>query len=135
MPLQSLYLFHKDDSKVVLTPLLHNKICHFYHFAIFETRGGEGVVIFPAPSLHRPWLYLKALATIPYFKFHFFPHLLIFLQFRDPSCTKLIHQSSPSEIAYLVQDSQIFAVWINFSPGINKFRRVFLEINHVNLDF
>ena len=80
-------------------------------------------------------LRLKALATIPYFNFHFFPHLLIFLQFRDPSCTKLIHQSSPSEIAYLVQDSQIFAVWINFSPGINKFRRVFLEINHVNLDF
>ena len=30
--------------------------------------------------------YLKALATIPYFNFHFFPHLLIFLQFRDPSC-------------------------------------------------
>ena len=28
---------------------------------------------------------LKALATIPYFNFHFFPHLLIFLQFRDPS--------------------------------------------------
>ena len=30
--------------------------------------------------------YLKVLATIPYFNFHFFPHLLIFLQFRDPSC-------------------------------------------------
>ena len=30
-------------------------------------------------------LSLKALATIPYFNFHFFPHLLIFLQFRDPS--------------------------------------------------
>ena len=29
---------------------------------------------------------LKVLATIPYFNFHFFPHLLIFLQFRDPSC-------------------------------------------------
>ena len=28
---------------------------------------------------------LKALATIPYLNFHFFPHLLIFLQFRDPS--------------------------------------------------
>ena len=28
---------------------------------------------------------LKALATIPYFNFHFFSHLLIFLQFRDPS--------------------------------------------------
>ena len=28
---------------------------------------------------------LKVLAMIPYFKFHFFPHLLIFLQFRDPS--------------------------------------------------
>ena len=28
---------------------------------------------------------LKALATIPYFNFHFFPHLLMFLQFRDPS--------------------------------------------------
>ena len=28
---------------------------------------------------------LKVLATIPYFNFHFFPHLLIFLQFRDPS--------------------------------------------------
>ena len=30
-------------------------------------------------------LELKALATIPYFNFHFLPHLLIFLQFRDPS--------------------------------------------------
>ena len=28
---------------------------------------------------------LKVLAKIPYFNFHFFPHLLIFLQFRDPS--------------------------------------------------
>ena len=28
---------------------------------------------------------LKVLATIPYFKFYFFPHLVIFLQFRDPS--------------------------------------------------
>ena len=28
---------------------------------------------------------LKALATIPYFNFHFFPYLLIFLLFRDPS--------------------------------------------------
>ena len=29
---------------------------------------------------------LKVLATISYFKFHFFPHLLIILQFRDISC-------------------------------------------------
>ena len=28
---------------------------------------------------------LKVLATIPYFKFYFFPHLVTFLQFRDPS--------------------------------------------------
>ena len=28
---------------------------------------------------------LKVLATIPYFKFYFSPHLVIFLQFRDPS--------------------------------------------------
>ena len=34
-------------------------------------------------------------------------------------CTKLIHQSSPTEMTYSVQESQIFAVWINFSPGIN----------------
>ena len=27
---------------------------------------------------------LKVLATIPYFNFHFFSHLLIFVQFRDP---------------------------------------------------
>ena len=27
---------------------------------------------------------LKVLATIPYFNFHFFPHLLLFLQCRDP---------------------------------------------------
>ena len=27
---------------------------------------------------------LKVLATIPYSNFHFFPHLLIFLHFRDP---------------------------------------------------
>ena len=81
-------------------------------------------------------LNLKVPATIPYFNFHFFPHLLIFLQFRDPLlCTKLIHQSSPAEMTYVVQESQIFAVWINFSPGINYFRRVFLEINHLNLDF
>ena len=30
-------------------------------------------------------LWLKVLAMIPYFNFHFFPHLLIFLQFRDSS--------------------------------------------------
>ena len=29
--------------------------------------------------------FLKVLVTIPYFTFHFFPHMLIFLQFRDPS--------------------------------------------------
>ena len=34
-----------------------------------------------------PILILKVLAMIPYFNFHFFPHLLIFLQFRDPSYT------------------------------------------------
>ena len=28
---------------------------------------------------------LKVLATILYFKFYIFPHLVIFLQFRDPS--------------------------------------------------
>ena len=28
---------------------------------------------------------LKVLAMIPYFNFHFFPHLLIFLKIRDPS--------------------------------------------------
>ena len=28
---------------------------------------------------------LKVLATIPYLKFYFFPYLVIFLQFRDPS--------------------------------------------------
>ena len=28
---------------------------------------------------------LKVLTTILYFNFHFFPHLLIFLQFRDPT--------------------------------------------------
>ena len=28
---------------------------------------------------------LKVLATIPYFNFHLFQHLLIFLQFRGPS--------------------------------------------------
>ena len=28
---------------------------------------------------------LMVLAMIPYFNFHFFPHLLIFLQFRDTS--------------------------------------------------
>ena len=28
---------------------------------------------------------LKVLATIPYFKFYFSPHLVIYLQFRDPS--------------------------------------------------
>ena len=42
---------------------------------------------------------LKVLATIPYFNFHFFPHLLIFLQFGDPSYVlKLIHQSNPAEM-------------------------------------
>ena len=40
---------------------------------------------------------LKVLATIPYFNFHFFPHFLIFLQLRDPSCvlnlsTKAVQQ-------------------------------------------
>ena len=29
---------------------------------------------------------LKVLAIISHFKFHFFPHLLTFLQFRDPLC-------------------------------------------------
>ena len=64
--------------------------------------------------------YLKVLATIPYFNFHFFPHLLIFLQFSDPSYVLTLYpRSSPAEMTYLVQDSQILAVRINFSPGIN----------------
>ena len=43
---------------------------------------------------------LKVLATTPYFNFHFFPHLLIFLQFRDPFYVLNfnIHQSSPAEM-------------------------------------
>ena len=64
--------------------------------------------------------YLKVLAMIPYSNFHFFPHLLIFLYFRDPFyvpnvSTKAVLQ----KWRYLVQESQIFAVWMNFSPGIN----------------
>ena len=38
------------------------------------------------PTARFTCCHLKVLATIPYFNFHFFPHLLIFLQFRDPSC-------------------------------------------------
>ena len=51
----------------------------------------QNASIFEAIFLCRNWtmrylfMELKALATIPYFNFHFFPHLLIFLQFRDPS--------------------------------------------------
>ena len=83
-----------------------------------------------AKHMHWPWFHISC------FKFHFFPHLLILLQFRDPLlCTKLIHQSSLAEITYSVQESQIFVVWIDFSPDMNKFKRVFLEIDHVSLDF
>ena len=39
----------------------------------------------PVPPKYHFYLPLKALATIPYFNFYFFPHLLIFLQFWDPS--------------------------------------------------
>ena len=40
----------------------------------------------------------------------FFPHLVIFLQYERPViCAKLVHQSSPAEMAYQVQESQIFA--------------------------
>ena len=60
---------------------------------------------------------LKALATIPYFNFHFFSTLADIFAVYRPLCTKLIHQSSPAEMAYLVQESQIFAVWINFFAG------------------
>ena len=42
-----------------------------------------GMSLRPQPTKARGGL--KVLATIPYFNFHFFPHLLIFLQFRDPS--------------------------------------------------
>ena len=63
---------------------------------------------------------LKALATIPYFNFHFFPYLLIFLQFRDPSYVlNLSTKAALQKWYYLVQEGQIFAVWINFLPGIN----------------
>ena len=80
--------------------------------------------------------YLEVLAMTLYFKFHLFPHLLVFFTVLRPLlCTKLIHQSSPAEMTYSVQENQIFALWIHFSPVMNKFRKVFLEINHVNLDF
>ena len=86
--------------------------------------------------LHYRWQNLKVLTMISYFKFHFFPHLLIFLQFRDPSYVlNLSTKAVLQKWHYSVQENQIFAVWINFSPGINKFRRVFLDINHVNLAF
>ena len=54
------------------------------------------------------------------FQFSLFSALAdIFAVERILLCTKLIHQSSPAEMTYLVQESQIFTVWINFSPGIN----------------
>ena len=43
----------------------------------------------------------------------------IFVVKRPILCAKLIHQSSPAEMTYLVQGSQIFAVLINFSQGKN----------------
>ena len=64
----------------------------------------------------------KVLAMISYFQFHFFPHLVIFppFQFRDPSCVlNLSTKAVQPEMTHSVQESQIFAVWINFLPGIN----------------
>ena len=44
---------------------------------------------------------LKVLATTPYFNFHFFSTLAdIFAVERPLLCTKLVHQSSPAEMAY-----------------------------------
>ena len=55
---------------------------------------------------------LKVLATILYSKFHFFHNCWFFF-------AKLINQSSPAEMTYSVQGSQVFAGLINFSLGIN----------------
>ena len=53
----------------------------FYFLGLFfKKKQKTKTKTFPTPN-HR----LKVLAKIPYFNFHFFPHLLIFLQFRDPS--------------------------------------------------
>ena len=73
---------------------------------------------------------LKVLPTISYFKFTFLSTLADIFVFRDPSYVL----TYPAEMTYLVQESQIFEVLINFLLGIYSFRRVFLEINLINLD-
>ena len=78
-----------------------------------ERRQGEGLAYQGQElSLKAHWQ-LKVLAMISYFKFHFFSTLAdIFGSLETHPCTKLIHQSSPSEMTYyLVQESQIFAVF------------------------
>ena len=51
----------------------------------FQDLAGIGLPLARLQQPFQPSSVLKVLATIPYFNFHFFPHLLIFLQFRDPS--------------------------------------------------
>ena len=66
------------------------------------------------------WKLFKGPSQDSIFQFSLFSTLVdIFAVSRPFLCTKLIHQSSPAEMVYLVQENQIFAVWINFSPGIN----------------
>ena len=54
---------------------------------------------------------LKGTSHDSIFQFSLFPTLAdIFAVERPLLCTKLIHQSSPAEMTYLVQERQIFAV-------------------------
>ena len=78
---------------------------------------------------------LKVLAKIPYLKFHFFPYLLIFLQFRNLSCVlnlsikAVLQKHIQCKRGKYLQFELIFC-WALINPG-----RVFLEMNHLNLDF
>ena len=71
---------------------------------------------------------LKGLAMISLFKFHF-PYLLMLLHIREPSY--LLNLSTKAQSCR----NDIFSVnkgnirSLNFYPGINQFRRVFLNAN------
>ena len=74
------------------------------------------LVKYESPS----WFYfIKGTSHDSIFQISLFFTLADIFEVETTPRTKLIHQHSHAEMTYLVQESQIFAVWINFLPDIN----------------